>query len=750
MTRKKDTNILVSQEHEAQAQHLLEHYREIADDLHGSNNRTQAEAALSEINNMPEATQMALLKVLSKEHDSAAADVLAAIHELNPNKSIRKEARRSLIRLEGVKVYPTWNPPSTAPLVIQPSTSVPRFWKGLVTQDREQGELELVLCWEQGVDYHEARILVFLLDFWNDGVKDFFIRTGTKRRLDSDIAERNAKLKDVAMVDCTLAEGRRLIEEALSVNKWRGTTPHKDYRTNLPTVNSLVFQANDIGEDRGRTFIDPDLDAEQVVANFVGGWSLGDFGLAYDLLSRDSSLREGLSRDEWIERRRAWADEAHPDGLMMSFVQEREPQQQSLWLPAPLLGSYTTSRKEIELGWALELTTTPLSGTLREMPMGTVVNKATRRHWFWTSYTLVREEGIWRIQNMTDEGARAQGLSLTELQRRIEELREKVKELNQQRPLDLDDKDDLDYLEEALWHTTRAMHYSDALMVKLPLDRSVYEEAAVQAQGVRAIERATVYLQRIADRFLEQRSAVLRELGVLLSSLRDMYYENKDEERGERFFKLAEKAFRDAIAIDNAPLGYALLAELLLDQKDPAYYDEAESLLHQAEAWDPSRAEETVINACLGNIATFRKQPEEALQYYQRAAEISPDYPAIWYNIGRVQSTLERYEEAERSLKRAIEVDKEMRSYSELAGVYMKQQKDAEARETLEEGLRVHPESAHLRAVLAALTFDAGDRRRAQTLLEEAERINPNLEAVKVVRQIINKQQQIINKHKKR
>lgn len=80
----------------------------------------------------------------------------------------------------------------------------------------------------------------------------------------------------------------------------------------------------------------------------------------------------------------------------------------------------------------------------------------------------------------------------------------------------------------------------------------------------------------------------------------------------------------------------------------------------------------------------------------------------------------------------------------------MKQHKDAEARETLEEGLRVHPESAHLRAVLAALTFDIGDRRRAQTLLEEAERINPDLEAVKVVRRIISEQQQIINKHKKR
>src|SRR5712692_7130017 len=99
-TKKKTTQTLVLQEHITQAQHILEHYHQIANNLHASTNQEQAETALNEINNLPEGTQMALLKALSREHHTDAADVLIAINELSSTKGIRKEARRSLIQLE--------------------------------------------------------------------------------------------------------------------------------------------------------------------------------------------------------------------------------------------------------------------------------------------------------------------------------------------------------------------------------------------------------------------------------------------------------------------------------------------------------------------------------------------------------------------------------------------------------------------------------------------------------------------------
>ena len=97
---KKQSPVVVSQEENAQAQQVFEHYHEIAHKLHRSTNQQEAEAALTEIDNVSEAAQMALLKLLAKEQHIDAADVLNAVYELSSIKNVRKEARRSLIRLE--------------------------------------------------------------------------------------------------------------------------------------------------------------------------------------------------------------------------------------------------------------------------------------------------------------------------------------------------------------------------------------------------------------------------------------------------------------------------------------------------------------------------------------------------------------------------------------------------------------------------------------------------------------------------
>src|SRR5436309_5801684 len=128
--KKKTTQTLLSQEDNTKAQPILDKYHEIAENLHASADQEQAEAVLAEINNMPEGAQMALLKALSKELHTDAADVLIAINELSPIKSVRKEARRSLIRLEGARIYPRWKPPLRPTLVMQVADSPLRFWKG--------------------------------------------------------------------------------------------------------------------------------------------------------------------------------------------------------------------------------------------------------------------------------------------------------------------------------------------------------------------------------------------------------------------------------------------------------------------------------------------------------------------------------------------------------------------------------------------------------------------------------------------
>ncbi len=98
MAKKKKASLPVSQEDNAQVQRIFEQYHQTANDLQTSVDQKQAETALAAINTMPEGAQIALLKALSKEHHTDAADVLAAINELSPIKSVRKEAHRSLIQ----------------------------------------------------------------------------------------------------------------------------------------------------------------------------------------------------------------------------------------------------------------------------------------------------------------------------------------------------------------------------------------------------------------------------------------------------------------------------------------------------------------------------------------------------------------------------------------------------------------------------------------------------------------------------
>jgi hypothetical protein len=224
-----------------------------------------------------------------------------------------------------------------------------------------------------------------------------------------------AAMHGVKTKDCSLAEGRRLLLDALATNKRHGTTPHRDYRNNLSLVNRLILEVPGLEEeeaaDLGAIAEDEegvdlhDLDPQDVVTTFVESWANGDYDTAYQLLTSDSPLRQGLSEEEWIERREAWSDEANPADLEPNFIHEREPQKSGLWLPFGM--SRSSNSKEIEAGWSIEMDETPLSDTLPELPKATAIYEETHRHWFWTSYTLLQEQGEWRIQNMIDEGTNA-------------------------------------------------------------------------------------------------------------------------------------------------------------------------------------------------------------------------------------------------------------------------------------------------------------------------------------------------------
>ena len=88
-----------------------------------------------------------------------------------------------------------------------------------------------------------------MLEFGRDGVKDAFNQYESKRSFEKFLAQMIAGLDDIKMKNCTLAQGRRLLLDALAINKQYGTTPHKDYRLNLSLINQLIIEASDLDED---------------------------------------------------------------------------------------------------------------------------------------------------------------------------------------------------------------------------------------------------------------------------------------------------------------------------------------------------------------------------------------------------------------------------------------------------------------------------------------------------------------------
>src|SRR5947209_7113259 len=199
MAKKKKAPPITAQGDSAQVQQMLERYHQVAGDLHKSSDRKQAETALAEINSMSEGTQMSLLKALATQQHSDAADVLAAMHELSSLKNVRKEAKRALLRLEAARIYPNWEPPGQPLPVVQDTSVTTGFWKGVMTDSRDEGEVQLLLCWELENNPNDVRVLSFLLEFWHDGVKDFFTSVQSKRSFERMVERMSAEIPTVAM-----------------------------------------------------------------------------------------------------------------------------------------------------------------------------------------------------------------------------------------------------------------------------------------------------------------------------------------------------------------------------------------------------------------------------------------------------------------------------------------------------------------------------------------------------------------------
>lgn len=637
-----------------QIQDILANYRQIATNLKKSRNEEQIGIALAPIFDAPEAVQLGLLKMLAKERTVPAADIVLAVNTYTPVKEVRKEARRSLIQLEGTNIYPEWTMPSVM------------------------------------------------------------------------------SLSDILGVDDTLSD----------------------------------FEDGEDDEDA--------MDGENVIERFLRYWGQRDFELAYGLLTANSPLKAGLTREEWSEQRHTWATEAEidVDSLKIDVGYTLEVDAEDA------LDDLDEDAEELDAFWSIEMKDVPDSSGISELPTATLTLQATGRHWFWASYTFLMEGDELRIHSIRDKGAEALQLSKETIEEHLEEIMQEMQAMSEELTEDeaasdesdeevvedeseidedeetedeIDEDEDLEAdIDEVRWFTKQSLHYCDALIAHNQIDNNEIEGLARQADMLGEMERAAAYFTVILDRNPANHGDILRLLGAVYAELvaeeNDTYELDMEEEENtveeaftSRYFPLAEKALRDAMATDNDFTTYILLADLYFKQNNRIA--DISTLFDQAEMVATKPENKVTIEVGRARLAQMEEKPEEALAHFQRAIDLDTKQPGLWASLGSLQLALEQTDAAEKSFLKSIVVDPTVTSaYAELATIYVEQHNDTAAMRVLAQGIDANPFAADIMAAQAMLYINAGNLRKAEELIEEAEEIDPDMEIVFMVRQVIDLQ----------
>jgi tetratricopeptide (TPR) repeat protein len=707
----------------------------------------------------------------------AAAEVANALGELTPLREVAREARRARIRLRSTGALPSLDlaPPPGA-IAARPAETAPappptpQLVEAHVTRTREEGEVALVLAWQEGNDPEIVRGCVMQLDFWHDGVKDFRLSEPLTRQrfLRDTVGELRSEEKAETVV-VTWAQVRRLLLEALDINAWRGTEPDADYRRHQALVAARLIDVPDTDEasaavaeeearaarEGDRPYLADDLDPDEVVANWLGTWSFGDYGAAYDLFADEHPIRREQSRDEYVRLRRQWAGEAQPASLRLTLVREQAQRASALWVPGAAGTVAPGGRRDIEAFWSLTLRDSPLGGAVAELPMATMTSQETGRHWYWTAYTVERERGggSWRITRGRDEGAASQALTVEELQKRVEEAHAAVERITSAPPPEPGSAAAEEVLRELTGALTTALHYRDALIARLPLDEGAYRANVADAQALGSYERAAAVLERMRGRFPGQ-ARMSFELGIAyyLTGLQMARQGNVEAEHA--WLARATAALRQAAEHEPTAEYLQALGEVLARQ---GYFTQAVAQLRQAIALDPARAEaHSDLADCLmsevggenldepSTNATVSEEAREqriktaahaALAELREAARLNPSIHGLYTRMGAIYDVLGQHEDALLAFQEAVRQEpQDAEAHYTLGSLYFTRREPERALPELEQAAQLAPLTPAIGVNLAACYLALERWRDAERELDVVDEIRPGMPQVAELR----------------
>jgi adenylate cyclase len=186
----------------------------------------------------------------------------------------------------------------------------------------------------------------------------------------------------------------------------------------------------------------------------------------------------------------------------------------------------------------------------------------------------------------------------------------------------------------------------------------------------------------------------------------------------DRSWVEAESEFRQSIALDpNYPTAHQFYSDYL---KAMGRLDEALSEVRRALELDP---QSLTVNTGLGHVLYLSRQYDQAIAQYRKASELDPNFVQSHLWFGRPYLEKGMYEQAIEEVEVAVRLSQESTmSLAMLGHAYASAGRDREARAALEKLLR-RGRTQYVPSYWIALVYvGLGDRGRAFSWLDRAER----------------------------
>jgi Tfp pilus assembly protein PilF len=134
----------------------------------------------------------------------------------------------------------------------------------------------------------------------------------------------------------------------------------------------------------------------------------------------------------------------------------------------------------------------------------------------------------------------------------------------------------------------------------------------------------------------------------------------------------------------------------------------------------------------LGDLYFRRGEPEKAVEEFQTAIKLKPNYGDAYHNLANVYREMGQDDLAIANYQKALSFNPHLwQSYQNIAGIYFGQKNAPLAKENMEKAVAINPQSAELQTNLGLIYLKMGESQKAKELFLKALEIDPNYQRAK-------------------